>query len=211
MAIVHDTTMRPTKLELLTRWLPTRPWYVGERTPVLAKAGGFRVDDPAGAVGIEFLVLIDSSAAEPATYHVPMTYRGEPLEGADFALIGTSEHGVLGTRWLYDATRDPVFLEQAVRLLAAVAVPQDQNVSNKADPSVQVRVLELGSPAAGFDAAAVTDTDLYTEIVLETGRLLIHRRLGIGGVADAPGQARVRWWTLEGLSADDVFLSAVPS
>ncbi|HYZ52347.1 MAG TPA: hypothetical protein VE733_02395 [Streptosporangiaceae bacterium] len=29
MAIVHETTMWPTKLELLTQWLLTRSWYVG--------------------------------------------------------------------------------------------------------------------------------------------------------------------------------------
>ncbi len=31
MAIIHLTTMAPTKLELLTSWLPGRPWYLGDR------------------------------------------------------------------------------------------------------------------------------------------------------------------------------------
>jgi Maltokinase N-terminal cap domain len=54
MAIVHNTTMSPGKLELLTAWLPAQPWYLGTgRAPELVKAGGFRLDDPEGEVGIE--------------------------------------------------------------------------------------------------------------------------------------------------------------
>jgi hypothetical protein len=41
MAVIHDTTMSPGKLELLTAWLPAQPWYLdGGRAPRLAKAGG---------------------------------------------------------------------------------------------------------------------------------------------------------------------------
>ena len=41
MAIIHDTTMSPGKLELLTAWLPDQSWYLGGgRKPALAKAGG---------------------------------------------------------------------------------------------------------------------------------------------------------------------------
>jgi hypothetical protein len=41
MAIIHDTTMSPGKLELLAAWLPAQPWYLdGGRTPRLAKAAG---------------------------------------------------------------------------------------------------------------------------------------------------------------------------
>ncbi|HEY1703136.1 MAG TPA: hypothetical protein VGG75_25830 [Trebonia sp.] len=44
MAIIYRTTLTPTKLELLTLWLPSRPWYQGQ-APDLVKAGGFRLDD----------------------------------------------------------------------------------------------------------------------------------------------------------------------
>src|SRR5260221_9467474 len=38
MAIIHDTTMSPSKLELLTSWLPAQPWYVDTgREPELAQ------------------------------------------------------------------------------------------------------------------------------------------------------------------------------
>jgi len=29
MAILHDTTMSPSKLNLLSSWLPVQPWYAG--------------------------------------------------------------------------------------------------------------------------------------------------------------------------------------
>jgi hypothetical protein len=50
--------------------------------------------------------------------------RGAPLDGADQALIGTSEHGVLGRRWVYDGTHDPVLVAQLLALLQGHAEPQ---------------------------------------------------------------------------------------
>ncbi|HTQ91721.1 MAG TPA: hypothetical protein VMK84_19720 [Streptosporangiaceae bacterium] len=103
MAIIHDTTMSPTKLELLASWLPAQPWFLGGGCgPALAKAGGFRLDDPAGAVGIEFMGVTDASGDQVTSYLMPVTYRARSLAGADGALIGTSEQGVLGRRRIYD-------------------------------------------------------------------------------------------------------------
>jgi hypothetical protein len=133
VAIIHSTTLTPGKLELVTTWLPGRPWYRGTGTPVLAKAGGFRVDDPDGEVGIEVLLVAD---ADGTTYVVPMTYRGAPLEGAADALIGTSEHGVLGRRWIYDAERDPVAVAQLLALARGQVEAQHQNVSDTVDATV---------------------------------------------------------------------------
>ncbi|WP_419997964.1 maltokinase N-terminal cap-like domain-containing protein [Streptomyces boninensis] len=146
MAIIHHTTMKPTKLELLAEWLPKQPWYVGEpgARPELAKAGGFRLDDPAGVVGIEFMVVNDTAGERPVSYHVPMTYRSEPLPGG--ALVGTSEHGVLGLRRLYDATTDPVFRAEVRALLAGTAVAQMQSVNDTPDPTVTAR-LDAGAEA----------------------------------------------------------------
>jgi hypothetical protein len=137
MATIHQTTMVPSKLELLASWLPGRPWYLGEgATPRLAKSGGFRLDDPAGEVGLEFMAATDSCGDEPVTYHVPLSYRGAPLEGGEAALIGTGEHGVLGKRWIYDGTRDPVLVAQMFALLLGEAEPQAQSISDTPDPSV---------------------------------------------------------------------------
>jgi hypothetical protein len=130
MAMIHHTTLAPTKLELLSTWLPGQPWYTGDGSE-LVRAGGFRLDDPAGAVGIEMMAV----GAGPVTYHVPLTYRAEPLP-ADDGLIGTSEHGVLGTRWVYDAVHDPVFVEQMLALIQDEAQPQAQSVSHTPDRTV---------------------------------------------------------------------------
>ncbi|WNM35239.1 1,4-alpha-glucan branching protein [Streptomyces sp. Li-HN-5-11] len=149
MAFIHRTTMKPTKLELLSEWLPKQSWYVGEAAPELVKAGGFRLDDPEGEVGIEFLVVADTAAREPVAYQVPMAYRGAALEGAPgAALIGTSEHGVLGARWIYDGVRDPVLMAQLSALLRGEAMPQQQSISDTPDPTVTVHGT---GPDDGFD------------------------------------------------------------
>ena len=81
MAIIHSTTMSPDKLELLTSWLPDQPWYLEtERVLELTVAGGFRLDDPQGEVGIEFMLVTDRSGERPTAYQVPL--RAWPLMAA---------------------------------------------------------------------------------------------------------------------------------
>ena len=86
MGIIHHTTLVPTKLELVTSWLPGQPWFAGGQ-PALTRGGGFRLEDPAGEVGIEFFVAVDVTGEPPVPYLVPMTYRAQPVdelsEGAD--------------------------------------------------------------------------------------------------------------------------------
>jgi hypothetical protein len=137
MAVVHRTTMVPGKLELLADWLPRQDWYVSSGlAPELTRAGGFRLDDPAGEVGIEIMVVLDGAGAGATAYLVPMTYRGRALDGGDAALIGTTEHGVLGHRWVYDGTRDPVLIAQLAELIQGRAQAQAQSQSNTFDPNV---------------------------------------------------------------------------
>ncbi|WP_435238497.1 maltokinase N-terminal cap-like domain-containing protein [Streptomyces sp. YPW6] len=140
MASIHRTTMSPGKLELITGRLPKQSWYAGTGgTADLVNAGGFRLDDPDGAVGIEFMVVVDSAGPEPVAYLVPLGYRGAALEGApDAALIGTPEHGVLGTRWVYDGVHDPVVTDRLSALLRGEADPQHQSLSDTPDPTVIV-------------------------------------------------------------------------
>jgi len=157
MATIHDTTMAPTKLQLLAGWLPRQPWYLDPgRPPALARAGGFRLDDPAGEVGIEFMLV----TAGDRTYVVPMTYRAAPLPEAEEGLIGTSEHGVLGTRWIYDAEHDPVAAAQLLAFVIGAVEAQHQSESDTLDPTIGrswtgngeprevelVRVLSAGAP-----------------------------------------------------------------
>ncbi|MCC0093895.1 1,4-alpha-glucan branching protein [Streptomyces flavotricini] len=149
MAVVHRTTMTPGKLELLASWLPTQPWYQDPgagRAPQPARAGGFRLDDPQGEVGIEFMAVRDGAGDRPVTYHVPLTYRGAALDGAEHALIGTSEHGVLGRRWIYDGAHDPVLVERLYALVRGEAEPQAQSESDTPDPSVTGWYAGAGGP-----------------------------------------------------------------
>ncbi|MEU2736841.1 1,4-alpha-glucan branching protein [Streptomyces sp. NPDC007095] len=168
MAVIYKTTMTPSKLELLTAWLPRQPWYIGMASePHLTKAGGFRLDDPQGEVGIEFMVVTDTSGERPRSYHVPLSYRGAPLDGADRGLIGTSEHGVLGRRWVYDGTHDPVLVAQLLDLLQGRAVPQAQSETNTPAPSVTSYFTGVGFSTV-ITSAVVDDRQHGTAIVVET-------------------------------------------
>ncbi|MEU1710330.1 1,4-alpha-glucan branching protein [Streptomyces sp. NPDC005706] len=136
MAVIHRTTLTPTKLELLAEWLPTRPWYRGGPAPELEKSGGFRLDDPAGEVGIEFMVTTDTSGPEPVAYLVPLTYRGAQRAGDGHGLIGTSEHGVLGKRWVYDGCHDPVLVTELLSLIEGRAGAMAQSITDTPDREV---------------------------------------------------------------------------
>ncbi|GHH81666.1 hypothetical protein GCM10018781_64770 [Kitasatospora indigofera] len=181
MAVIHRTDLKPTKLELLTAWLPTRPWYLGDAGgPELAKAGGFRLDDPAGAVGIEFLVVTDGSGARPAGYLVPLTYRGAPLDGAEHALVGTMEHGVLGRRWAYDGCQDPVLVAQLLALVEGRVQAQDQNTSDVPDRDVTRSCNRTDGALAhpDFTAGTATDHPAGTDLPAPHGATLrLHRVL----------------------------------
>ncbi|MGC4893604.1 CG0192-related protein [Micromonospora sp. DT31] len=106
MALLHRAELRPSKLELLAGWLPDRQWFAGEAGAPVTRVAAYRFDDPAGAVGMETLLV---RAGDGPVLQVPLTYRGSPLAGADGFLVGTVEHSVLGRRWVYDACGDPVY------------------------------------------------------------------------------------------------------
>ncbi|MET9696391.1 1,4-alpha-glucan branching protein [Streptomyces sp. NPDC006529] len=204
MAIIHKTSMNPGKLELLAAWLPGRPWYLAAgRPPEPARAGGFRLDDPQGEVGIEFMVLTDTAGERPVTYHLPVTYRGAPLEGADAGLIGTSEHGVLGRRWVYDGAHDPVCVDRLLALIQGRAQAQHQSVSNTPEPSVTA--VYAGPEVAEFPAdelPLVADGPGGTEVLLPGGaRLEVTRVLRPADAA--PGSDAGPEGLLAGWSAPD--------
>ncbi|MEU8195925.1 1,4-alpha-glucan branching protein [Microbispora amethystogenes] len=186
MAVIHRTTLTPGKLELLASWLPSQPWYEGgERHQELARAGGFRLDDPQGEVGIEFMVVTDDSGDETLSYLVPLTYRGAPLDGADHALIGTTEHGVLGPRWVYDGTHDPVLVAQLLALLQGEAEPQAQSESNTPDPSV-VRGFTGPRITGPVTSTAATSGPRCTNISVRAGSAVPEGTVAPEGSAGGP-------------------------
>ncbi|MCQ4080638.1 1,4-alpha-glucan branching protein [Streptomyces sp. RB6PN25] len=169
MAVVHRTTLTPNKLELLGSWLPAQPWYLGTGSkPELTRAGGFRLDDPQGEVGIEFMAVTDESGDRSRTYQVPFSYRGAPLGGADHALIGTAEHGVLGRRWIYDGTHDPVVVSQLFALILGKAVPQAQSTSNTPEPSVTGYFVAESDRTGPIERMTVTSGGDATDLVVHT-------------------------------------------
>src|ERR1700722_7472490 len=186
MATIHKTTMTPGKVELLRNWLPGQPWYQGGEPPELGRGGGFRLDDPAGGGGIEFSVVIDRSGGPAVAYLIPLTYRSAALPGADDALIGTAVHGVLGDRWIYDGTRDPVLVAALVALIQGNAEPQAAGVSDTPDSTVVSRPA-TSEPLTVIAPAAVTDSVAATELWLGVQRadgsaagqlfVLVHRVL----------------------------------
>jgi len=105
MAVLHKATLHPSKLELLAGYL---------RQNSLVQLGAYRFDDPAGAVGIETHVVRDDSGA---VWHLPLTYRNEPLPGIEEWAVGTLEHSVLGTRWVYNGCADPVYAGQLIETI----------------------------------------------------------------------------------------------
>lgn len=144
MALIYNTTMHPTKLELLAGWLTAQPWFAGDSAQI-ELIGAYRFDDPAGEVGMEGHLL---TAGDDTVYHVPVTYRGAPLDVDDAALLGTSDHGVLGKRWVTDGLADPVYRAVLAETIVRGGSHADEVETD--DPEVQpvdrpIRTLLHGS------------------------------------------------------------------
>jgi Maltokinase N-terminal cap domain len=144
--------MSPSKLEILTRWIPNQAWYVGPAEPVFTIIGSFRFDDPMGEVGVESILVHEANGT---LFHVPLTYRGAPVEETVQSFLSTMSHSVLGPRWIYDAATDPVY----VAALGAVfdGLPQAVEIINAdgvtwvRDPFVRVSVAGIGVVGFGTD------------------------------------------------------------
>lgn len=187
MAIIHKAVLRPTKLELLSGWLPGQPWFTGSGVSEADKLGSFRFDDPAGEVGVETLLLADDGAV----VQVPLTYRSAPLAGAEAALIGTLEHSVLGERWVYDGCGDPVYAATLAAVILAGRPQADMMVHadgkvERAEWTVQLETtaqLESTAPPETLQSGtperveAVT-VDGVTTIKAGDVELRVVRRLG---------------------------------
>jgi Maltokinase N-terminal cap domain len=187
MAILYPKAeLHPTKLELLQTWLPTRAWYRGPATPELTRVAGYRFDDPAGEVGIETL-LIEVGDGPP--HQVPLTYRGAPLDGYDEWLVGTSDHSVLGPRWIYDGCGDPVYASvlAATILTGAGGAEEFEDIDGRQqprEPSMTVR--GSGTPEADappISAIVRIDDADPTLIVTDSVELAVSRVLDRTGLA----------------------------
>ncbi|MGC4765933.1 CG0192-related protein [Micromonospora sp. DT46] len=179
MALLHRAEMRPTKFALLAAWLRGRPWFQGPAGVDVERVAAYRFDDPAGAVGVETLLV---RAGDGPIHQVPLTYRGAPLDGGDDWLVGTTEHSVLGRRWVYDACADPVY---AATLAAAVLADAGQAQEYfEADGQREYRELSMTIAGSGTRGAEVPPVgavrrvveDDLTVIVTDSVELAVVRR-----------------------------------
>jgi hypothetical protein len=179
MALVHRATLSPSKQELVESWLPTRSW--GSGRTVAGKVAEYRFDDPAGEVGVETILW---RTEDGAVLQTPLTYRAAPLGGAETYLIGTTEHSVLGHRWVYDACGDPVWaatLAAAIRTGGTQAEVFFEQDGERVDVPPRMQVWGSGSagdlPEVG-SVDSVVDKDTVTLVRAGGLELILARVLG---------------------------------
>ncbi|MEV6487487.1 hypothetical protein AB0M20_02440 [Actinoplanes sp. NPDC051633] len=192
MALIHKASLTPSKIELLAAWLPGNPWY-RTATGELARVASYRFDDPAGEVGIEtFLVR----AGDGPTFQVPLTYRGAPLTGAEQWLVGTTEHSVLGTRWVYDACGDPVYAATLARAILADSgqaeqtmevdgvlkvFPPSMTITSSGVPGVEVPVVERVHRVGPGDPTIIEADGVELAVVRRLGEDLTRAGVMLSG------------------------------
>ncbi|TDB81110.1 hypothetical protein [Micromonospora sp. KC721] len=187
MALLHKAELRPSKLELLASWLPDQDWYDGGSAAGVTRVASYRFDDPAGAVGVETLLV---RVGDGPMYQVPLTYRGTPLADADDRLVGTLHHSALGQRWVYDACGDPVYaLVLTAAILGGAVQAQEffevDGVREHRPPSMEITssCADRSDPPVVAGSLRVVDGD-PTLIVTDSVELAIVRRLGAGAVRE---------------------------
>jgi len=154
MAILHQATLSPSKLELVTDHLRSIPQYADLRDAEVSLIGAYRFDDPAGQVGIETHIV---SAGSYGTVQVPLTYRETRLNNAEHWLIGTMEHSVLGHRWIYNACGDPVYAAELVRTILAGDTQVEQFIGTDEGPVM--RAPSATVTGSGTGGTKVPDID----------------------------------------------------
>ena len=190
MAHLHDATITPGKRDLIKGWLPSRAWFAGDldgRRPVAS----FRFDDPAGHVGVECFLMGAAEGSTAPTLLVPMSYRGAPLDGAEEHLIGTTQHSVLGPRWVYDGCGDPVAVSAILSAIltggheAELTIEQDGRMVTL-DPTCRVSGSGTATEAVAAETVTVLDAGDPTvtragDLELVLARVVGPRQPGVDG------------------------------
>ena len=203
MALVHRATLTPSKQELVAAWLPTRGWANG--IEVTTKVAEYRFDDPAGEVGVETILF---AADDGTTVQVPRTYRAAPLAGAEDFLVGTCDHSVLGTRWVYDGCIDPVWATTlAFTILTGGTQVQMYLEEDGQRIDIPPRMMVQGSGQPGSEAPGLTSVDSAVDdgmtTVVRAGDVELVLARVVGATIDADetlfGQVGDRGAVLAGL------------
>jgi hypothetical protein len=206
MARYHRATITPTKSELIAAWAPTRPWGPSTGDPIEV-IGSYRFDDPDGRVGMETHLV----TAAGGLFQVPLTYRDEPLDAAEAGLIAEMQHSVLGTRWVYDGLRDPMY----VVMLAAVAMTGQGEALGLvvydgrwfiAPSNVRIRGGGWTQERVAVDGFELRSDDAHASVLVnDRFELTMYRRPMVGTV---PAIGLTATWDGQ---ADPVVLAAVDS
>ena len=166
---IPPTTMTPAFADFLPDWVARQRWYTAKgRRPQLQRIGGLRWQDPEAEVGIETWLVVDSSGEGRTVYQVPLTYRSEPLPGADDALVATAEHSELGRRYVYDAPHDPAYVRAVMRLvLSGATVTSDGPAGTGEARGVPQRDVDLTRLGAVVSSRVMRGEQSNTSVVLD--------------------------------------------
>ena len=180
MGIVHHTaTLSPTKQELVEAWLPepavgrgTTGRRQGRGIPPRRRGGrGRRRDHP--------LAYHDGTVEQTAA-DLPL----RPVDGAEAHLVGTTDHSVLGTRWVYDGCADPVWASTLVAAILTggrqsqmfieqdgqrVDVPPRMQVRGSGSDGSAPQVTSIDSVADDGATTVVTAADLELAVARVVG------------------------------------------
>ncbi|MCH6197553.1 hypothetical protein MHT86_08610 [Corynebacterium mastitidis] len=140
--VYMDAALSPGK-EHFRRLVLLREGLIADGEELEPQAS-WRLLDPEGQVGVEIAVL----RANARLVQAPLTYRPRPLEEGE-GLLGEMEHSVLGTRYVYDARRDPAFpplLAAALREGAQPPRERDPRTGETQPPQVRLEAAP-GAPA----------------------------------------------------------------
>lgn len=178
MALIHRATLDPSKLDLLRAWLPSRPWFPpGAEVESL---GAYRFDDPDGEIGLETFLL----RAGDVVLHVPLTYRASAPDVPDEHRLGSTEHSVLGTRWVTDGCADPVWVQAAVAaaLTGGTQAVEEIEVDGRLHPREPSATAQgsgtPGAPVPTVGRLAVQDGSTTTRVDAEGVVVHVVRVLG---------------------------------
>lgn len=159
MSIIYDATIEPSKLDILAAWLPSQEWFIPVPDAELERVASFRFDDPAGQVGMETLLIRHGAWM----YQVPLVYRNAPVPELAAFLLTSTEHSVLGTRWVYDATGDPLYVA-AIAGAVLAAEPQANQVEHRGEERIPlpatITLTSTGTP--GTPVPAVESVTAHT-------------------------------------------------
>jgi hypothetical protein len=173
MALLYHATLTPSKTELLQAWIPRQPWIGGADVTTVETVGAYRFDDPDGEVGMETHLL---QTADGQTLQVPVTYRGSPLDGAASSLITTTQHSVLGERWVYDACGDPTYVIALATAILTGGTQADIDFVTESGPKrwddATTHVAGSGSPDSAIPPImSISFSDEGTTTVIAAGQL----------------------------------------